>query len=186
LYILGRIAEEGGSGDRARKNYADAITPIESMRTGLQTASIRSEFLADKRDVYDALIDLRLNDKASADDVFELIEHSRARALNERVSLGSFGDLRAIQSHLDANSILLDFWTGANSVSAVWISSSQAGIVRHAGRIEEAAAKLITALRGGSHQWPTPAANLVTPFIGRSPRATRDRCYRWSPQHTSV
>jgi tetratricopeptide (TPR) repeat protein len=49
LYVLGRIAEESGHRDEARGNYADAIALIESIRTGLNKTSLRSEFLADTR-----------------------------------------------------------------------------------------------------------------------------------------
>jgi tetratricopeptide (TPR) repeat protein len=153
LYVLGRIAEAEGHGDAARKNYLEAVELIESLRTGLPTASLRREFLVDKRDVYDALIDLRLRDDAPVDEVFRLIERSRARALNERVALGALEDLPVIQSRLGPNSILLDIWTGAESFAIVWISPSGAGSVRHSGAIQDAAGKLMTALRTGSGQW---------------------------------
>ena len=153
LYVLGRIEEELGYKDAARRNYAEAVFLIESMRTDLHAASLRTEFLADKRDVYDALIDLRLRDGAPVDELFRLIESSRARALNDRVSLGVIEDLRVIQSRLAANSILLDIWTGADSVAVLWISSSRAGFIRHACRIQEPAEKLIAALQSGSEQW---------------------------------
>jgi CHAT domain-containing protein/tetratricopeptide (TPR) repeat protein len=153
LYVLGRIAEEEGHRSEARKNYGEAVDLIESIRTGLQIASLRSEFLADKRDVYDALIGLRLNEDAPVDEMFQLIERSRARALNERVSLAVFQDLHAIQSHLGQNSMLLEFWTGADSIAVVWISPSRAGVVGHAGRIQDTAEKLIDALQTGSDQW---------------------------------
>jgi tetratricopeptide (TPR) repeat protein len=153
LYLLGRIAEEEGQLDAARKNYTEAVALIESMRTGLQTASLRSEFLADKRDVYDALIDLRLREGAPVDEVFRLIESSRARVLNDRVSLDVIEDLYVIQSRLPANSFLLDIWTGSDSMAIVWISHSEAGLVRHAGRIQEAAQNLIAAVQTGTEQW---------------------------------
>src|SRR5262249_55593182 len=89
LYVLGRIEEAEGHGAAARNHYVEAVDLIESIRTGLQTASLRSEFLADKRDVYDALIDLRLRDSSPVDEIFRWIERSRSRALNEKVSLGT-------------------------------------------------------------------------------------------------
>jgi len=153
LYVLGKIAEEEGDLNAAHKDYVEAVGLIESIRMGLPTASLRSEFLADKRDVYDALVDLRLRDYAPVDDVFRLIERSRARALNEKVSLGAPQDLHAIQSHLGSNSILLDFWTGAKSFAIVWITPSRAGFVRHAGGIKDPAEKVIAALQAGTEQW---------------------------------
>ena len=47
-----------GHPDAAADLYLKAIAGIESVRAGMRTATLRSEFLADKRDVYDALIGL--------------------------------------------------------------------------------------------------------------------------------
>jgi tetratricopeptide (TPR) repeat protein len=66
LYVLGRIEEAEGHGGAARNRYLEAVHLIEAIRAGLQTGTLRSEFLADKRDVYDALIDLRLRDSGPA------------------------------------------------------------------------------------------------------------------------
>lgn len=153
LYVLGRIAEETGNGGEARKHYEEAVGLIESMRTGLGTASLRSDFLADKRDVYDALIGLRIREDAPVDEVFQWIERSRARALNERVSLGPLQDLRAIQSRLGADTMLLELWSGSDAAATLWVSSSRAGIVRYAGRIQDAGDSLIAALQNGGEQW---------------------------------
>jgi len=153
LYGLGRIEEGEGHSSAARGHYREAIELIESIRTGLQTASLRIEFLADKRDVYDALIDLRLRDSGPVDEIFGLIERSRSRALNEKVSLGTLEDLHAIQSHLRPNSILCEIWTGAESFAIVWISPSRAGFVRHAGAIKDAAEQLLSSLQTASDQW---------------------------------
>jgi tetratricopeptide (TPR) repeat protein len=153
LYLLGRIAETSTNPENARENYERAIALIESMRTGLQTPNLRNEFLADKRDVYDALIALRLADGAPVDELFRLIESSRSRALNESAAPGSFQDLRAIQSRLDANSTLLDLWTGNGVFAAVWVAHSQAGVMQHSGGIREPAAQLIDALQSGGDGW---------------------------------
>ena len=170
LYVLGRIAEEEGHKDAARENYAEAVALIESMRTSLHAVSLRTEFLADKRDVYDALIDLRLRDGAPADEIFRLIESSRARALNDRVALGAIEDLHAIQLHLPSNSILLDIWTGGDSVAILWISSSRAGFIRHAYRIQEAAERLIAALQTGG-DWHDSSRLLGELFLPGIPLA---------------
>jgi tetratricopeptide (TPR) repeat protein len=172
LYVLGRIAEEEGHQEAARKTYTEAVDLIESMRTGLQSTSLRRDFLADKRDVYDALIDLRLRCDAPVEEVFRLIERSRARTLNERVSLEALEDLPAIQSRLGPNSMLLDVWTGAESFAIVWISPSRAGFVRHAGAIKEAADKLLAALPTGAEQWHDSSrllGDLLLPGIPLAP-----------------
>lgn len=172
LYVLGRIAEEKGYADAARKNFVEAVNLIESIRNGLQTASLRSEFLADKRDVYDALIELRLRDDAPVEEVFQLIERSRARSLNERVSRGALQDLHAIQSRLGPNSMLLDVWTGAESLAIVWISPSRAGLVRRAGSVKDAADRLLAALQTRTEQWHESSrllGNLLLPGIPLAP-----------------
>ena len=171
LYVLGRIAEEEGHRDAARNHYTEAVGVIESLRTNIQATSLRNEFLADKRDVYDALIDLRLRDGTAVDEIFRLIEHSRTRALNDRMSLGIPADLRTIQSRLGPRSLLLDIWTGAESVAIVWISSSGAGFVRHACRIQEEAEKLIAALQAGSRQWQVESRSLGDLLLSGIPLA---------------
>jgi tetratricopeptide (TPR) repeat protein len=171
LYVLGRIEEAGGHGDAARNHYLEAVDLIESIRTGLQTASLRTEFLADKRDVYDALIDLRLRDSGPVDEIFRLIERSRSRTLNEKVSLRTLEDLHAIQSRLGPNSILLDIWTGAESSAIVWISPSRAGLVRHAGAIKDAAERLISSLQAASEQWRNGSRLLGDLLLSGIPQA---------------
>lgn len=171
LYVLGRIAEEEGHRDAARNDYAEAVSLIESMRMDLPAVSLRSEFLVDKRDVYDALIDVRLREGAPVQEIFRLIESSRARALNDRVSLGMIQDLRVIQSRLPAGSMLLDIWTGTDSFAIVWVSGSRAGFVRHASSIQEAAEKLILALQTGAEQWHNASRLLGDQLLGGIPLA---------------
>src|SRR5262249_19040783 len=68
LFGLGRTA---GNGELARSYLRQAIGIIEESRSALQLSSLRAEFLGDKRDVYDALIDLSL-DRADAAELFSL------------------------------------------------------------------------------------------------------------------
>ena len=122
LYSLGRAVEAQGRRDDARRSYEQAIAAIESVRADLQAIALKSEFLADKRDVYDALIGLRLSDPSvSAADVFELIEQSRARTWQDRLQPGaqrvSLGD---VQPKIAPGAMLLEYWsTGAGLGAAV-------------------------------------------------------------------
>jgi len=128
---LGKIALRRGQRDLAETKFRDAIQRIESMRSQLQLSQLKTDFLADKRDVYDALIKLLLerNDVASA---FEFMERSRARVFQDRF----FGDklspdaltLHSIQARLDPQTALIEFWTGAEGVAAVWVTREKAGI----------------------------------------------------------
>ena len=128
---LGKIALKNGERDAAEAKFRDAIQRIESMRSQLQLSRLKSDFLADKRDVYDALIKLLLerNDAAAA---FEFMERSRARVFQDRF----FGDklspaaltLHSIQAQLDPRTALIEFWAGAEGVAAVWVTREGAGI----------------------------------------------------------
>src|SRR5256712_490925 len=134
LYGVGRVVEAEGRGDDARRSYEQAIAAIESVRADLQTVSLRSEFLADKRDVYDALIALRLSEPpTSAAEVFELIEQSRARTWQDRLQPGaqrlSLGD---VQPKIAPDALLLEYWSGAAASALLWVSSSASGIVKQA------------------------------------------------------
>lgn len=169
-YLRGRIAEQTGDAYLARQNYTDSIRAIESMRSGLQDTSLRNEFLADKRDVYDALIALRLKDGAPAAEIFRWMEQSRARSFNDRFSLGSIQNLAVIQSHLPADSLLLEFWVTPDSAAAVWISPAGAGIVRYSADINAHAEKLNQALRSGDG-WREPARELGNALLSGVPVA---------------
>ena len=128
---LGQIALRNGQRDAAEAKFRDAIQRIESLRSQLQLSQLKADFLADKRDVYDALIKLLLerNDIASA---FEFMERSRARVFQDRF----FGDklspdaltLHSIQARLDPQTALIEFWAGAEGVAAVWVTHDSAGI----------------------------------------------------------
>lgn len=134
LYGLGRIAESNGNHDLAETNFRDAITRIESVRSRLQFSRLKTDFFADKRDVYDALIRLllRRNDTTAA---FEYMERSRARAFQDRF----FQDkephepvsLRSVQAHLDGKTALVEFWAGTDNIAAIWITRDAAGIMHH-------------------------------------------------------
>jgi len=132
LYSIGRVADAEGRGADARRSYEQAIAAIESVRADLEAIALRSEFLADKRDVYDALIALRLAEPSpSAADIFTLLEQSRARTWQDRLRRGaerlSLGD---VQPKIPAGTWLLEYWSGSSSSALLWISASGAGIVR--------------------------------------------------------
>jgi tetratricopeptide (TPR) repeat protein len=131
VYALGRIAQKQGRTELAEQNYRDAIQRIESLRSNLQLTRLRSDFLADKRDVYDALIKLLL-DRKDAASAIEYMERSRARVFQDR----SFRDrakpaslsLASIQKLLPGDSALVEFWTGPENIAAVWLTREGTGI----------------------------------------------------------
>lgn len=128
---LGRIALKDGQRTAAEARFRDAIQRIESLRSQLQLSRLKADFLADKRDAYDALIKLLLerNDAAAA---FEFMERSRARVFQDRFFGAKLSPdaltLRSIQARLDPQTALIEFWAGAEGVAAVWVTRETAGI----------------------------------------------------------
>jgi tetratricopeptide (TPR) repeat protein len=134
LYGLGRVAGSQGRTEDARRSYVKAIAAIESVRADLQAIALKSEFLADKRDVYDALIALRVGDRsATPAELFDLIEQSRARAWQDRLQPSARRiALRDVQPHIAPGALLLEYWSTASASAALWISRTASGIVSQA------------------------------------------------------
>ena len=132
LYALGRIALKDGQREEAENKFRDAINKIESLRSKLQLSQ-KSDFLADKRDVYDALIKLLL-ERNDAPAALEFMERSRARVFQDRffnagVTPGSL-TLASLQKRLDGRTALIEFWTGPEAIAAVWITRDSSGIAQ--------------------------------------------------------
>ena len=127
LYGLGRSQRAAGRDDLAAAHFRDAIAAIESVRAKLQLPGLKTDFLADKRDVYDALIELTLPG-ASAAGVFDLVERSRARTFQDRLAQAP-PTLAAVQARLDPATLLLEFWVGPRMAAALWITREGAGMV---------------------------------------------------------
>ena len=122
-YGLGRVYRRNGEDARALETLRQAIAGIESVRTALGTASLKAEFLANKRDVYDAAIDILLQTAAATPaQLFDLIERARSRnlqdALRDRMSLPTLPEL---QRRLDPHSLLIEYWIAPGRVAALWI-----------------------------------------------------------------
>ena len=128
---LGKIALKNGQRDAAETKFRDAIQRIESLRSQLQLSRLKADFLADKRDVYDALIEILLerNDAAGA---FEFMERSRARVFQDRFFGAKLSPdaltLRSIQARLGPQTALIEFWAGSDGVAVVWVTREAAGI----------------------------------------------------------
>ena len=94
LYSLGRVVEAQGRRDDARRSFERAIAAIESVRADLQAIALKSEFLADKRDVYDALIALRLSDPSASAATCSSSSSKAARAPGRIVSSQALSESR--------------------------------------------------------------------------------------------
>ena len=126
LYGLGLVAQARGDRLGARASLERAIAAIESVRADLRTVALRSEFLADKRDVYDALIWLTLHERPTAvADLFRLLEQSRARTIQDRLqpTAGALA-LRAVQARLPADALLLEYWVGSRRHGAALVDAA--------------------------------------------------------------
>ncbi len=167
LYGLGKIAEQHGDPALAEGKYHDAVEKIESMRSKIQLSRLKSDFLADKRDVYDAMIKLLLgrNDTAAA---FAYIERSRARVFQDSFyhekSLTETLSLQATQSRLDPAMVLIEFWVGPDMIAAVWLTRDAAGIVQR--KISPSEMKVLVSLVGSlpeslGDNWPAQFEKLL-------------------------
>jgi CHAT domain-containing protein/tetratricopeptide (TPR) repeat protein len=138
LYGLGRIQQSGGNGARALADYREALAVIESVRSGLgSSSSLKTEFLANKREVYDAAIGLMLEASGETPErLFGMFEKARSRNLQDSLSAGlengpsPRSGLQSVQSRLLEGSLLIEYWITARQVAAVWATRQRAGIVR--------------------------------------------------------
>jgi tetratricopeptide (TPR) repeat protein len=161
LYLLGRIREDSGNSAAALNEYSQAAAIIESVRRYLRIASLRVEFLADKRDVYDAIIALLLRESVPrTEEIFQWMERSRARTLQDRVAAAPGFSLKTIQSRLAPDTILLEMWAGHAGSATLWITSSASGIVHHSAPIDEKIAALEASLQQHDDRWKEPARAL--------------------------
>ncbi|HEY7403829.1 MAG TPA: CHAT domain-containing protein [Candidatus Angelobacter sp.] len=132
VYGLGKIALRNNQRDVAEGKFREAIKRIESVRSKLQF-SIKSDFFADKREVYDALIKLLLerNEAATA---FEFMERSRARVFQDRFFGSKLSPdavtLHSIQARLDPQTALVEFWVAGDALATVWITRDSSGIAQ--------------------------------------------------------
>ena len=127
IYGLARIASKSGDVSKANQLLDQAAGHIESMRSGLGS-SLRSDFLADKRDVYDLLIE----HTTGASDIFQWMERSRARSLQDRISPAKIPDLKTLAVSLPPDTAVLEYWLGGSSGAVLWVSASRTGVRRWA------------------------------------------------------
>lgn len=134
LYGRGRVEEQAGDAQRALATFLEAIGVIESVRSRMGSSSLKSDFLADKREVYDSAIDLLLRDPApDAARLFGMIEQARSRNLQDRLrAISEPLTLSNVQSKVAAGRMLIEYWTANGKVAALWITRSATGVVARA------------------------------------------------------
>jgi CHAT domain-containing protein/tetratricopeptide (TPR) repeat protein len=178
LYGLGRLARAAGRDDEAVARFQEAIAAVESVRVRLQLTSLKTDFLADKRDVYDALLEILLQ-KGDGVAVFDLLERARARTFQDRLAMAP-PSLPAIQARLDETSLLLEYWVGPHGGAVVWVTRTGSGLAplpAMAGAPQRLAALLDGISAGRPDAW-RPLADalgqeLLAPALKAIPPGTR-------------
>ncbi|HYU46522.1 MAG TPA: CHAT domain-containing tetratricopeptide repeat protein [Terriglobales bacterium] len=137
LYGRGRTEELSGEVGRAEADYREAIAIIEMSRAQLQLSALRAEFLADKRDVYDAVISLLLR-KKDVKEAFSFLERSRARTFQDRLASSGSGQripaaapsLDEVRGYLDNASVLLEYWVSGDQIALIWCTHESYGMAQ--------------------------------------------------------
>lgn len=119
LYLLGRVDDA-----HALEDFELAIGLIEGTLTDLSLPAFKRDYLADKREVYDAAI-ARLLD-GPPDRLFEMLERSRARSLEKRYPRAS---LAMVQGRLDPGTVIVECWSGNRRRAALLISRDRAFVI---------------------------------------------------------
>ena len=123
LYGLARLARGAGAIALLQR----AVSLIESLR-GAGPSALRGGFLADKRQVYDLLIqELAAVAQPDPAALFRLMELSRSRGLQDRT--GPYTRLDQLRRRLPAGTMLLEYWLGDDSLLVLHATATQAGVV---------------------------------------------------------
>ncbi|TMA16220.1 MAG: tetratricopeptide repeat protein [Deltaproteobacteria bacterium] len=180
LYNLALVERASGHEEAAADRLREAIADIESVRGKLHL-SIKTDFLADKRDVYDELLDLR-SAAAGPAEIFDLMERSRARTFQDRLEekAGAGGHappgLATVQEKLDAATLLVEFWLTPRSALVLWLSREGAGIapIPNPGAALSVLSTLLADVTAGNGDgWTRSSAHRVAAV--RGPPASRRR-----------
>jgi tetratricopeptide (TPR) repeat protein len=175
LYGLGRLARSAHRDEVASTHFRDAISGIESVRAQLQLEnSLKTDFLADKRDVYDALLELLL-ERPDAAAFFEVLERARARMFQDRLAVAQ-PTLAAVQARLEAGTVLLEYWVGPRSAAVLWATREAAGIASLPAvvpNLGEISSLLNEASAGSTDGWKLPAATIGARLLAGIPALGR-------------
>ena len=181
LYGLGRVREANGDLSGALASHRQAIAVIESARSRLGggASPLKDEFLADKRDVYDAVIALLVDQpNPPVAEILERIEEGRSRNLKELLlpAEGQAVGLEPIQRSLGERDMLLEYWVAGGRLAAVWITRGGSGVTnRSLGKVEEARiealARALANPRGGGN-WKLLAKEVSAVVLDRVPLDT--------------
>lgn len=157
LYGLGRVESNP---ERATLYFDEAVQTIEAVREAIRVQSLRSDFLSDKRVVYDSLIRARLT-KAPTDVLFNLLERSHSRVWRERLGLAKSLDLTTVQRALPERMLLLDYWQSAEGSAVIVVSRTRAAVIPIEAEEHQIKALIDTLAAGPSSNWRGLAQELA-------------------------
>ena len=168
LYGLGRVELAAGNRGAAVARLERSATVIEQIRESLRVPFLKSDFFNDKRDVYDALIAIEVEQPAVAR-LFDFVERSHSRAWRERLGLSGPIDLAAIQQALPAGVALLDFWSSSYGSAVVVVTRARTE-VRRITVDDGAILQFVDALgKGPSTAWREQATALANSLLPGGP-----------------
>lgn len=132
LYGLGRSQAMEDDHAAARQSFQEAVSVIESARSSLGKTTLKAEFLAEKRDVYDALIGELLDlPSPPVAEIFRHMEEGRARNLKELLPAERKDiPIEAVRAGLDAETAVLAYWITGARLAVVWITRDATGVVQ--------------------------------------------------------
>ena len=158
LYGLGRVDPDG---EQSIRYLEEAVRTIEATRESIRIESLRSDFLADKRVVYDALIRARLR-TAPPGAVFDLLERSHSRVWRDRLGLGTAIDLASVQRALPERMLLLDYWQSPQGAAVVAVSRRRAAAIPVEVDASQLSALIDAMAAGPSPGWRILAAAIAS------------------------
>jgi tetratricopeptide (TPR) repeat protein len=126
LFGLGEIAAANHSPAAALERYQGAIALIETVRARLELNTLKTDFFAGRREVYDAAISLLTSSSSSMPALLHLLEGSRARLFQDTLRPVT---LRDLQTRLDDHTLLLEYWQSDRGNGVLWVRRGSAGFV---------------------------------------------------------
>jgi tetratricopeptide (TPR) repeat protein len=169
LYGLARAELALGNHAEATAHLRDAVAVIEQIREAIRVPSLKSDFFNDKREVFDALIALRLRYGAGAGELFDLIERGHSRGWRERLELKSRVELRTVQHALPDDALLLDYWISPLGAAVVAVTKTTAAV--HPIGVEPAEIRALADALSNGTDWSAHATKLAAQLLPPLPRA---------------
>lgn len=163
---IARVHQRRGDRVESWRAFTAAIDRIESLREGIASPTLRTEFLADKMEVYEEAIAL-LAARGDVHSAFRTMERARALALHQRGASPSRLNLAEFQSRLRPGEAALLYHAGKSRSFLLWVTRAQAGL-RPISLTESQAARSLDEVRANIDAAPaakrTLAAALLDPL----------------------